>query len=293
MVRHMSRPITLNWITSVQKDAIRGSLLPGFLRSAHSVTVYFSLCWRSSLQMLFVNAFSSWPPKFVLTHTRYRLIRSCFAQTEHWISYDPFFTQKMDTFKNSRTAIYRKLSWVICLSYFTYTLIFPFLEISTTMHELDSNKSALESDPDKLEVLFKEMIQMCLWYTNQANLENTNWHSSVLPGEMQRQASASFCSLFDKLTTTPCIQDLSLLTHLSPADMEDLQAVGKDAQEARKEFILRDDQHRVWDQIKNLKEGSRTIHFVLDNGKSHTRLHKINGSTDTTFSISWVRGMNF
>jgi hypothetical protein len=31
------------------------------------------------------------------------------------------------------------------------------------MNELESQKATLESDPAKLEVLFKEMIQMCLW----------------------------------------------------------------------------------------------------------------------------------
>jgi damage-control phosphatase, subfamily III len=31
------------------------------------------------------------------------------------------------------------------------------------MHELQDQKATVESDPDKLEVLFKEMIQMCLW----------------------------------------------------------------------------------------------------------------------------------
>lgn len=31
------------------------------------------------------------------------------------------------------------------------------------MHELESEKAKFEGDPDKLEVLFKEMIQICLW----------------------------------------------------------------------------------------------------------------------------------
>jgi hypothetical protein len=34
------------------------------------------------------------------------------------------------------------------------------------MHELEIRKSALESDPEKLGVLFKEMIQICLWYVS-------------------------------------------------------------------------------------------------------------------------------
>jgi hypothetical protein len=31
------------------------------------------------------------------------------------------------------------------------------------MHELGEEKEVLESDPDKLEVIFREMVQMCLW----------------------------------------------------------------------------------------------------------------------------------
>lgn len=37
-------------------------------------------------------------------------------------------------------------------------------ELATTMHELEAEKSALISDPDKLVIIFREMIQMCLWY---------------------------------------------------------------------------------------------------------------------------------
>ena len=32
------------------------------------------------------------------------------------------------------------------------------------MHELERDKASLASDPENLKVIFKEMIQMCLWY---------------------------------------------------------------------------------------------------------------------------------
>lgn len=32
------------------------------------------------------------------------------------------------------------------------------------MHELERDKGSLASDPADLSVIFKEMIQMCLWY---------------------------------------------------------------------------------------------------------------------------------
>lgn len=31
------------------------------------------------------------------------------------------------------------------------------------MHDLDAEKDVIRNDPAKLSVLFKEMIQMCLW----------------------------------------------------------------------------------------------------------------------------------
>lgn len=68
------------------------------------------------------------------------------------------------------------------------------------------------------------------------------------------------------MSTTFYVQDLSLLTHMSHSDIQDLQTVGKDAQAARKEFILKDDQERVWDHIKTLSPDSR-VDFVLDNGR--------------------------
>ncbi|PFH47770.1 hypothetical protein AMATHDRAFT_151339 [Amanita thiersii Skay4041] len=135
----------------------------------------------------------------------YRLIRSFFAQTEHWNQKDPFFAQKVKMFKQSGNSI---------------------LQIATTVHEMESLKASLMTDPDKLSVLFREMLQMCLWYV------------------MSRS-------------------DLSLLTHLSASDIEHLQAVGKDAQAARQQFILRDNQDKAWEHISSMDKAR--IDFVLDN----------------------------
>ncbi|KAG8215249.1 hypothetical protein J3R82DRAFT_8802 [Butyriboletus roseoflavus] len=135
----------------------------------------------------------------------YRLFRSYFNETRQWRNFDPFFAQKEDMFKNSGAAIY---------------------QIATTMHELEPEKGRLRSDPDKLLVLFREMVDMCLW------------------------GNAT---------------DLSLLTHLTPSDIEELQTVGMQAQQARQEFILRDDQEAVWEYIKTLGGSERRCDFVLDN----------------------------
>jgi hypothetical protein len=37
--------------------------------------------------------------------------------------------------------------------------------LATTMHGVEKDKKAYKSDPQKLGILFKEMIQICLWYT--------------------------------------------------------------------------------------------------------------------------------
>lgn len=58
-------------------------------------------------------------------------------------------------------------------------------------------------------------------------------------------------------------QDLSLLTHLSHDDIQNLQTVGKDAQAARSKFILKDDQSAVWEHLRTLRNAQ--VDFVLDN----------------------------
>lgn len=52
---------------------------------------------------------------------------------------------------------------------------------------------------------------------------------------------------------------------MSHSDIQNLQSVGKEAQEAQKAFILKDDQEAVWKHIKTLKDGR--VDFVLDNGE--------------------------
>ena len=52
---------------------------------------------------------------------------------------------------------------------------------------------------------------------------------------------------------------------MTAEDIEHLQTIGRDAQDARKEFILKDDQSAVWEHITTLKDAR--IDFVLDNGE--------------------------
>jgi Protein of unknown function DUF89. len=85
-----------------------------------------------------------------------------------------------------------------------------------------------------------------------------------------RLASGPLRVNFNFYASLPFIQDLSLLTHISPSNIEQLQSVGKDAQESRQKFILKDDQEQVWEHVKSFK--GRRVDFVLDNGEQCTNL---------------------
>lgn len=61
------------------------------------------------------------------------------------------------------------------------------VELAKTMHDLESEKKELVDDPEKLEVLFKEMIQMCLWYVLLCSfVVSLPDLSHILQGEMRQ-----------------------------------------------------------------------------------------------------------
>jgi damage-control phosphatase, subfamily III len=78
-----------------------------------------------------------------------------------------------------------------------------------------------------------------------------------------------------------CLQDLSLLPNLTASDLAHLQSVGREAQEARQKFILRDDQEAVWQHVMSMKDGR--VDFVLDNGKPRLPLSPKNTSHTSVF----------
>ena len=59
-----------------------------------------------------------------------------------------------------------------------------------------------------------------------------------------------------------------MLTHLSHEDIQHLPSVGKDAQAARAQYILRDDQEKVWSHLTSQANKDSRVDFVLDNGSS-------------------------
>ncbi|KAG8700609.1 hypothetical protein FRC09_005848 [Ceratobasidium sp. 395] len=76
----------------------------------------------------------------------YRLFDSIFRATDHWKTYDPFFKQKEDTFRESGTAVH---------------------QLAKVMADLDESqlelKPGTEGWEEKLAIVFAEMVQMCLW----------------------------------------------------------------------------------------------------------------------------------
>lgn len=61
-----------------------------------------------------------------------------------------------------------ELQYCVNLLSITYSILVQYIcilpGIATTMHELRANPEAVKADPEKLKILFNEMIQMCLWY---------------------------------------------------------------------------------------------------------------------------------
>lgn len=55
---------------------------------------------------------------------------------------------------------------------------------------------------------------------------------------------------------------------MSHDDIANLQSVGKEAQAARLEYILKDDQDKVISYLESLKDKDARVDFVLDNGVS-------------------------
>lgn len=76
----------------------------------------------------------------------YRRLRTYFAKTKHWNQFDPFFTQKADTYKSSSTAI---------------------IHLAKSLKKLDGEHDELlqgyKEKGSAMEVVFYEMMQAALW----------------------------------------------------------------------------------------------------------------------------------
>lgn len=140
----------------------------------------------------------------------------------------------------------------------SYHQIISTLELAHTFAELDEERSAVDTDQDKLKVLFNEILQICLWYASPC----LTLFVILIPrslGEMPPFVAVTLycCSCSNSF------QDLSLLTNMTHEDIQKLQSVGRAAQDDRKEFILLDDSAKAWKVISNMKGGR--VDLVLDN----------------------------
>ena len=99
-------------------------------------------------------------------------------QTEGWKDADPFYEQKMKTFKHSSKSVIRKLRWSAKIF-----IVTAFSELATMIQVLESEKETIRSNPETLKVLFNEMIQMCLWYDKSSRRRNFIYRSTIVQGK--------------------------------------------------------------------------------------------------------------
>ncbi|KZO91817.1 DUF89 domain-containing protein [Calocera viscosa TUFC12733] len=129
----------------------------------------------------------------------YRFLRTIFAFSTNWKGFDPFREQKERTFQGSGKGVF---------------------DLAGMMHKLEPERDELAKNEKALEVLFIDMVQMCLW------------GNAV---------------------------DLSLLTSLDLEHLAELQDVGAAAQTARSALILRNDTERLWNHVRQLKNARLDI----------------------------------
>ncbi|KAF7725609.1 hypothetical protein EC973_009487 [Apophysomyces ossiformis] len=120
----------------------------------------------------------------------YRRLKECFNNTIHWRDFDPFANQKKATFRGSHVSVF---------------------ELARKMPFMTEPMSE-----EKLEIVYNELIQVCLW------------------------GNAT---------------DLSLLTNMSEKDIQRLQAVEKDRLAERKKYIVVDHMDALWGKIKTIRDG--------------------------------------
>ena len=92
--------------------------------------------------------------------------------------------------------------------------------LAVTLSELESEKHIVVNDPEKLKVLFLEMTQMCLWCVLNPVTQHRRSEPTA-PGEtpLLSFSARRWLGRSDGLVH----QDLSLLTNMTPEDIEHLQ----------------------------------------------------------------------
>lgn len=131
-------------------------------------------------------------------------------------------------------------------------MTFPGLGLAETIIDLDGQRDHLQKDEAALRTLLGEMMHMCLWGN-----ATVNTRSTLSPIAVDTLLNVAF-------------QDLSLLTNLTHADIQQLQTVSKSEQADRAQYILKDDGPLAWDLLnvaRQGKSGVSRVDFILDNGE--------------------------
>jgi hypothetical protein len=121
--------------------------------------------------------------------------------------------------------------------------------LAESLLALDDKQEELLQDETALKTLFGEMLHMCLW--GNATVSIVSHHP------------------LSNLNVHLRLQDLSLLTNMTHADIQKLQTVSKDEQTARAQYILLDNGEQAWDQLRKSRD---RVDIILDNGISQSAL---------------------
>ena len=153
---------TIESLSCLQKRGITpGSLPHGYMPSKLDTLISAHLVISSLIGVtcMFHDEYTHLIPSSLISHS-YRLVRTLFATTTHWISHDPFLEQKVKTFRSSGSAIRRAFSH---LTNHFVRLKFLGLGLAETIIALDEQKDELQKDETALKTLLGEMMHMCLW----------------------------------------------------------------------------------------------------------------------------------
>jgi uncharacterized protein with ATP-grasp and redox domains len=132
----------------------------------------------------------------------YRRMRESYSLSTHWKEYDVFNNNKISTFRGSSASVF---------------------DLAMKMPQLIT-----PVDLEKQELVFQELIQVCLW------------------------GNAT---------------DLSLLTNMTEEDIKRLQAIEKEKLAEQLQFIVVNHIDQVWDKLKHM-QNARIDFVLDNSGKN-------------------------
>lgn len=185
-------------------------------------------------------------------HLRHRLVTVSF---EHYFP-TPRTGNRTIRFLNRRSEHFNPVHLRFIVGFSSDNLLRPLdaqgLGLAETIIGLDEQKDQLKKDETALRTLLGEMMHMCLW------------------GNATVDTQSSLRSIIVDTLINVVFQDLSLLTNITHADIQQIQTVSKSEQTDRARYILKDDGPLAWDllnRVRQDKSGVSRVDFILDNGE--------------------------